>query len=107
MVESYVCNHDMVLNGCGQTVIVYVHLQCLCHVAHYPRSTLITNGRHTCRNWRGRQISEDVLLNARRDLMALKVGIKTIRLRAGVDTSPEAIAEVFSNLVPLKTPHIG
>jgi hypothetical protein len=40
--------------------------------------------------------------DARRDLMALKVGIKTIRLRAGKDTTPEAIAEIFSGLYASK-----
>jgi hypothetical protein len=37
-----------------------------------------------------------------RDLLALNAGLKTRRLKAGRDTTPEAIAEIFVNLAPKK-----
>jgi hypothetical protein len=40
--------------------------------------------------------------DAKRDAIALAAGIRTYRLRAGADTSPEAIAEIFSGLYTAK-----
>jgi Protein of unknown function (DUF2726) len=40
--------------------------------------------------------------DAKRDAIALAAGIRTYRLRAGADTTPEAIAEIFHGLYTAK-----
>lgn len=56
----------MVLNWSSQSVIVDICLQRFGNIPHYSRPALVTHCRHASRNWRGREISEDVLLERRK-----------------------------------------